>query len=101
VGPLKEEDVGRYAVTKQEQDRMAFKTPTLRSVALTAPYMHNGALKTLDEVIEFYNKGGEPVPGKDLSITPLTLTDQEKKDLVEFLKALTGESLKISVPKLP
>ena len=80
---------------------MAFKTPTLRSVALTAPYMHNGALKTLDEVIEFYNKGGEPVPGKDLSITPLTLTDQEKKDLVEFLKALTGESLKISVPKLP
>ena len=56
---------------------------------------------TLDEVIEFYNKGGEAVPGKDLSITPLNLTDQEKKDLVEFLKALTGKSLKISVPKLP
>ena len=52
-------------------------------------------------MIEFYNKGGEAVPGKDLSITPLNLTDQEKKDLVEFLKALTGESLKISVPKLP
>ena len=52
-------------------------------------------------MIEFYNTGGEAVPGKDLSITPLNLTDQEKKDLVEFLKALTGESLKISVPKLP
>jgi len=52
VGPLKE-DVGRYAVSKQEQDRMAFKTPTVRSVALTAPYMHDGAFKTLDEVIEF------------------------------------------------
>ncbi len=80
---------------------MAFKTPTLRSVALTAPYMHDGAFKTLGEVIEFYNNGGEAVPGKDLSITPLNLTDQEKKDLVEFMKALTGESLKISVPKLP
>ena len=100
VGPLKE-DVGRYAVTKQEQDRMAFKTPTLRSVALTAPYMHDGAFKTLDEVIEFYNKGGEAVLGKDLSMTPLNLTNQEKNDLVEFLKALTGESMKIKVPKLP
>ena len=100
VGPLKD-DVGRYAVTKQEQDRMAFKTPTLRSVALTAPYMHDGVFKTLEEVIEFYNKGGEAVPRKDVFMTPLNLNDQEKKDLVEFLKALTGEPLKISVPKLP
>ena len=100
VGPLKD-DAGRYAVTKQAQDRRAFKTSTLRSVALTAPYMHDGAFKTLEEVIEFYNKGGEAVPGKDPFITPLKLTDQEKKDLVEFLKALTGESLKISMPKLP
>ena len=100
AGSLKE-DVGRYAVSKQEQDRMAFKTPTLRSVALTAPYMHDGVFKTLDEVIEFYNKGGGAVPGKDVFITPLNLNDQEKKDLVEFLKALTGEALKISMPKLP
>lgn len=100
VGPLKE-DVGRYAVTKQDQDRGAFKTPTLRSVALTAPYMHDGVFKTLEEVIEFYNKGGEAVPGKDVFMTPLNLNDQEKKDLVEFLKALTGELLKVSVPKLP
>ena len=80
---------------------MAFKTPTVRSVALTAPYMHDGVFKTLDEVIEFYNKGGGAVPGKDVFMTPLNLNDQEKKDLVEFLKALTGESLKISMPKLP
>ena len=100
AGSLKE-DLGRYAVTKQEQDRMAFKTPTLRSVALTAPYMHDGVFKTLDEVIEFYNKGGGAVPGKDVFMTPLSLNDQEKKDLGEFLKALTGESLKISMPKLP
>jgi cytochrome c peroxidase len=100
VGPLKE-DVGRYAVTKQDLDRMAFKNPTLRSVALTAPYMHDGAYKTLEDVIEFYDKGGEEVPGKDRAMVPLNLTDQEKKDLVEFLKALTGESLKIGVPKLP
>ena len=80
---------------------MAFKTPTLRSVALTAPYMHDGVFKTLDEVIEFYNKGGEAVPGKDVFMAPLNLNDQEKKDLVEFLKALTGEAMKISMPKLP
>ena len=100
TGPLKE-DVGRYAVTRQEQDRGAFKTPTLRSVALTAPYMHTGGFKTLEEVMEFYNKGGEAVPGKDVFMTPLNLADREKKDLVEFLKALTGEDLKVSPPKLP
>jgi cytochrome c peroxidase len=100
VGPLKE-DLGRYAVTKQDKDRGAFKTPTLRSVALTAPYMHDGVFKTLEEVIEFYNKGGESAAGKDTLITALNLTAQEKKDLVEFLKSLTGESLKVSMPKLP
>lgn len=100
VGPLKE-DVGRYAVTRQDQDRGAFKTPTLRSVTLTAPYMHDGAFKNLEEVIEFYNKGGEAMPGKDVLMTPLNLTDQEKKDLVEFLKSLTGEEMKVSPPKLP
>ena len=100
VGPLKE-DLGRYAVTKQDKDRGAFKTPTLRSVALTAPYMHDGVFKTLEEVIEFYNKGGETVAGKDTLMNALKLTDQEKKDLMEFLKSLTGEPLKVSVPKLP
>lgn len=101
VGPLKE-DAGRYAVTRQEQDRGAFKTPTLRSVAQTAPYMHDGVFKTLEEVIEFYNKGGEAAPGKkDILMTTLNLNDQEKKDLLEFLKSLTGEPIKMTAPKLP
>jgi cytochrome c peroxidase len=100
VGPLKE-DLGRYAVTRQDKDRGAFKTPTLRSVALTAPYMHDGVFKTLEEVIEFYNKGGEATPGKDVLMTALNLNDQEKKDLVEFMKALTGEPVALVPPKLP
>src|SRR5438094_1533798 len=100
TGPLKE-DIGRYAVTKRESDRGAFKTPSLRSIALTAPYMHTGGLKTLEEVMEFYNKGGEPVTGKDAFMTALNLTDQEKKDLVEFMNSLTGELKNMSLPKLP
>ena len=100
TGPLKE-DVGRYAVTKRESDRGAFKTPSLRSIALTAPYMHTGGFKTLEEVMEFYNKGGEPVTGKDAFMTALNLTDQEKKDLVEFMNSLTGELKNMSLPKLP
>jgi cytochrome c peroxidase len=100
TGPLKE-DVGRYAVTKRESDRGAFKTPSLRSIALTAPYMHTGGFKTLEEVMEFYNKGGEPVSGKDAFMTALNLTDQEKKDLVEFMNSLTGELKNMSLPKLP
>lgn len=99
-GPLTE-DVGRYAVTKRESDRSAFKTPSLRSVALTAPYMHTGGFKTLDEVMEFYNKGGAPVTGKDAFMTALSLTDQEKKDLVEFMNSLTGELKGMALPKLP
>ena len=58
TGPLRE-DVGRYAVTRREADRHAFKTPSLRSVALTGPYMHTGSFKTLDEVVDFYNSGGK------------------------------------------
>jgi len=100
TGPLKE-DLGRYAVTKRDADRHAFKTPSLRSVALTAPYMHTGALKTLEEVVEFYNKGGEALPGKDPFMTALNLTDQEKKDLVEFMQSLTGDLKAMAAPKLP
>jgi cytochrome c peroxidase len=100
VGPLPA-DVGRYAITRQVKDTGAFKTPTLRSVALTAPYMHDGVFKTLDEVVEFYDKGGGKNPNLDPFITPLNLSAEEKKDLVEFLKALTGESKAVSLPKLP
>jgi cytochrome c peroxidase len=100
TGPLKE-DLGRYAVTKRDSDRHAFKTPSLRSVSLTAPYMHTGAFKTLEEVVEFYNKGGEALPGKDPFMTALNLTDQEKKDLVEFMQSLTGDLKGMAAPKLP
>jgi cytochrome c peroxidase len=84
-------DAGRYEVTKDEHDWGAFKTPGLRDVALTAPYMHDGSLKTLDEVVEFYDKGGRENKNLDEKIKPLKLTDQQKKDLVEFLKSLNGQ----------
>jgi cytochrome c peroxidase len=100
TGPLKE-DLGRYAVTKRDADRGAFKTPSLRSVALTAPYMHTGGLKTLEEVVEFYNKGGEAVPGKDAFMSALNLTEPEKKDLIEFMQGLTGDLTTMAAPKLP
>ncbi len=100
VGPLKE-DLGRYAVTRQDKERGAFKTPTLRSVALTAPYMHDGVFKTLEAVIEFYDKGGGKNPQLDPFMTPLNLTADEKKDLVEFMKALTGEPVALVPPRLP
>jgi cytochrome c peroxidase len=86
-----EPDAGRIAVTKDPKDWGAFKTPTLREVAHTAPYMHDGSLKTLDDVVEFYNKGGIPNRNLDNRIKPLHLTAQDKKDLVAFLNALSGE----------
>jgi cytochrome c peroxidase len=79
-------DLGRYEVTKQLGDRGAFKTPTLREIARHAPYMHDGSLATLEEVIEYYNKGGIPNPQLDEEIFPLNLTAAEKADLVTFLK---------------
>ena len=84
-------DLGRYEMTKKEEDRGAFKTQTLREITHTAPYMHDGNLKTLEEVVEFYNKGGVKNPNLDKEMKPLYLTDEEKKDLVEFLKTLSGE----------
>ncbi len=87
-GELK--DVGRYAQTKQEADRGAFKTPTLRHIAATAPYMHDGSLKTLRQVVDYYVGGGNANPQLDRRIRPLELTGQERQDLVAFLEALTG-----------
>jgi cytochrome c peroxidase len=65
----------------------------LRELAQTAPYMHNGMLKTLEDVVDFYNKGGGEDSHKDAAMKPLNLKDQEKKDLVAFLKALSGDKL--------
>ncbi len=94
VGVKNEEvtDVGRYAVTKNEADRGAFKTPSLRNIALTAPYMHDGSLRTLKEVIDFYVGGGNSNPQLDKNIHVLDfLTGQERADLQAFLESLTGE----------
>jgi len=96
-------DQGRYEISRLPGDIGSFKTPTLREIAKTAPYMHDGSLKTLEEVIEHYNKGGVKNPQLDEEIEPLNLTADEKKDLITFLK--DGLSSKdypmIKPPKLP
>lgn len=84
-------DLGRYLVTKREEDKGAFKTPTLREIEHTAPYMHDGRFKTLEEVVEHYDKGGIKNPHLSERMVPLNLTKQEKSDLVDFMKALSGE----------
>jgi cytochrome c peroxidase len=83
-------DLGRFEVTGREQDRGAFKTPTLRNIAITAPYMHNGSIASLEAVIDHYDRGGENVPGKSDLIFELGLTRREKLDLIALLRALTG-----------
>lgn len=84
-------DLGRYIITGEERDWGAFKIPTLRETEKTFPYMHDGSLNTLMEVIEYYDKGG--IPNKNLNrlMKPLGLTKQEKDDLASFLKSLNGE----------
>jgi cytochrome c peroxidase len=100
-------DIGRWAPVpigaKTDSDRGAFKTPTVRSAALSAPYMHDGSLKTLEEVVEHYNKGGTPNPWLDVDMKPLKLSPQESADVVAFMKALTGENktLEELLPSLP
>jgi cytochrome c peroxidase len=97
----KEPDLGRYVVTKDDKDRGAFKTPTIRNVALTAPYMHDGSQATLEEVVEWYAKGGHPNPYLSDKMKKLDLTAQDKKDLVAYMKALTGELPKVRADRLP
>jgi cytochrome c peroxidase len=85
------DDPGRFKVTGVDADRNAFKTPTIRNVTLTAPYMHDGSLSTLREVIDFYDAGGGPQQPKSSLLRKLNLTEKEKSDLVAFLESLTGE----------
>jgi cytochrome c peroxidase len=96
-------DLGRYEVTKVEGDKGTFKTPTLREVARHAPYMHDGSLKTLEDVVDHYDKGGIANPQLDEEIFPLKLTSQEKADLVTFMKEglSSSEYPDIEPPKLP
>ncbi|MEQ8851875.1 cytochrome c peroxidase [Gimesia sp.] len=94
-------DLGRYEVTKQEKDKGAFKTPTIRNVEQSAPYMHDGSLETLEEVVEHYNKGGTPNPWLSDKVKKLNLSAQDKKDLVAFMKACTGPFPKVESGRLP
>ena len=92
VGMDKEKpDLGRYQVTKRAANKGAFKTPTLRDVARRGPYMHDGSLRTLREVIAFYNRGGLPNPWLSPDKVPLNLMPQEQEDLIAFLESLTGQ----------
>jgi cytochrome c peroxidase len=94
-------DIGRQAVTGDPKDRGRFKTPTLRNVALTWPYMHDGSVNTLADVVTFYNRGGIPNPTLDIFIMPLELTPDEQNDLVAFMEALTGSLPEFVPPELP
>ncbi len=96
-----EPDLGRFVETGAEQDRGAFKTPTVRNIAQSAPYMHDGSQQTLAEVVDWYIMGGEPNANLDPKIVPLELTDQDKADLVAFMTELTGELPKVERGRLP
>lgn len=97
TGMKKFADLGRYEVTGRPEDRWRYRTPTLRNVALTAPYMHDGSLETLRDVLLFYDRGGVPNEVLDPLIMPLALSDAEFEDLLEFLQALTGSNVNVLV----
>jgi cytochrome c peroxidase len=93
ISEPQQKDLGRYEVTIDPADLFRYRTPNLRNVALTAPYMHDGSLLTLRQVVEFYNRGGLRHPNIDPLIQPLGLTDREIDDLTAFLHALTGDNV--------
>jgi cytochrome c peroxidase len=92
VGEPEPADLGRHEVTLDPADVWKFRTPTLRNVGLTAPYMHDGSLRTLVDVVKFYDRGGHQHPGIDARIRPLELSEPEIAALVAFLESLTGDS---------
>ncbi len=102
IGLDRPDAAGRAAVTGKDEDWGKFKTPGLRNIALTAPYMHDGSLATLEEVVEHYNKGGTPNRNLSGNIFPLKLTKEEVRDLVTFLEeGLSGERPPVRTPRLP
>ena len=92
---------GRAAVTGQSKDQGSFKTPTLRNLKYTGPYMHDGSRKTIGEAIDLYDEGGVPNPNLDSRIKPLKLTEIEEADIAYFLDALNGDPVKIAPPAMP
>ncbi|MEB3196347.1 MAG: cytochrome c peroxidase [Candidatus Sericytochromatia bacterium] len=94
-------DLGRYLVTGRPVDQAAFKTPTLRNVARSAPYMHDGSLPTLAAVVEHYDRGGSAHPQRDPLLAPLGLSPEEKAALVSFLEAFSAEDNLRDLSRLP
>ncbi len=94
VGEARPNDLGLYEITQDTQDRWKYRTPSLRNITLTSPYMHDGSLATLRDVVEFYNGGGIPNENLDPRIMPLNLDEREISDLVEFLRSLTGANVR-------
>jgi cytochrome c peroxidase len=86
-------DEGRFAISGNPRDHGAFKTPTLREIARTAPYMHDGSMATLEDVIDFYSDGGRPNPSLDPEIRPRNFTPEEKRALIAFIQSLNGRVL--------
>jgi cytochrome c peroxidase len=86
-------DLGLYEITENPADRWKYRTPTLRNIALTAPYMHDGSISTLAEIIEFYNQGGIDNELRDPLVRPLNLSKEEASQLLAFLNALTGDNV--------
>ncbi|HLQ65943.1 MAG TPA: cytochrome c peroxidase [Candidatus Limnocylindrales bacterium] len=103
AGTALDPDLGRFIITRRPQDRRAFKAPSLRGIALSAPYMHNGVFATLEQVVRFYNRGGGrglglDVPNQAPEVRPLHLTLEEEHALVSFLKALSDDSALVVAP---
>ncbi len=95
-------DLGLYYTTKRDDDRGKFRTPSLRELKYTAPYMHNGVFRTVEEVVTFYDRGGDDDPHKSKLMRPLGLTEQEKKDLVAFLLSLSSDQpILVERPEIP
>ncbi|MEO8268689.1 MAG: cytochrome c peroxidase [Aureliella sp.] len=96
-----EPDLGRFVVSGEEKDKGAFKTPSLRNIAQTGPYMHDGSQRTLREVVDWYAQGGHPNPTLSDKIKKFEASEQDRQDLVAFMQALTGEFPKVEVDRLP
>jgi cytochrome c peroxidase len=92
ISEVEQPDDGRFEVTRDLEDRWAYRTPTLRNVALSAPYMHDGSLATLEQVIDYYDQGGNRAPDKDPFLKILNLTQQQKLALAAFLRSLTADN---------
>ncbi len=103
IVPGTENDMGRYAIVPREPFRRAFRTPSLLHVAYTAPYMHDGSLATLREVVDFYDRGGDATnpANNDMSLRPLGLTVDEKSSLIAFMEALSAPAKPVTAPVLP